>query len=150
MVVGAALIYIYNTSGDKKEKVAKVEKPKVEQPKPEVVEPTPEPVAEVEKPVEKSPKKAKANTVPEGEIIRLEQQTGKAYVIIASFFDDDMAMDYANKLSADGKSPYIIPPFKDYRYYRVAIAEYDKFSDAAANVDIFKQEYATEVWPLKY
>ncbi|MEO9475640.1 MAG: hypothetical protein ABJG41_08895 [Cyclobacteriaceae bacterium] len=44
----------------------------------------------------------------------------------------------------------MIPPFKDYRYYRVAIAEYDIFSDAAASVESFKMEYGEEVWPLRY
>lgn len=147
VLVGSVLLYIFNSTSDKKQ-VAKVEKPKVVAPAP-VVKPEPVPVEEV-KPIDKAPKKAKASTVASGEIIRMEQRTGKSYVIIASFFDDDMAMDYANKLSADGKSPYIIPPFKDYRFYRVAIAEYDTFSGAVENLEAFKQEYATEVWPLKY
>jgi hypothetical protein len=141
-VVASVFLYFDKMASKKVKPVAKVEKPVAKEPVAEVVEPVVEAPKEV--------KKAVANTVAAGEIIKLDQATGKTYVIIASFFDDDMAMDYANKLSAQGKSPYIIPPFKDHRYYRVAIAEYNTFADASGNLEGFKQEYATEVWPLKY
>ncbi|MEP0936560.1 MAG: hypothetical protein ABJG82_06145 [Cyclobacteriaceae bacterium] len=152
MVIGGVLYFLYGTTGgsDSEKKVAKVEK---KQPPKKVVEKKPEPVVEEpkeEQPVEQANETAQASSVPAGQITTLESNTGKSYVVIASFFDGDMAQDYANELSAEGKSPYVIPPFKDYRYYRVAIAEYDIFSDAAASVESFKMEYGEEVWPLRY
>ena len=91
-----------------------------------------------------------ANALPAGEITRLDQPTGKTYIIIGSFFDDDLAGDYADELAAQGKSPIIIPPFKDYRFYRVAIAEYDDFNGAQKGIETFKSEFGEDIWPLRY
>lgn len=119
---------------------------------PKVVEKTPPPVEQKEEPVvepvvDTTPKPAQ---VVAGQISRLDQKTGKTYVIIASFFDGDMAQDHANALSAAGKSPYIIPPFNDYRFYRVAIAEFETFNDAKTSLEGYKSEYGADVWPLRY
>jgi hypothetical protein len=147
-VVGFAIYFLWGStaSEEPKKEVAKVE---VIQP-----EPTPEVEAKVAEPVEtKKPikaSKAAANVVAAGQITSLSERTGKSYLIIGSFFDGDMAQDYADKLSIEGKSPFIIPPFKDHRFYRVAIAEYNNFNDASANIESYKQEYGADVWPLRY
>ncbi len=149
LVVGFAIYFLWdNTSGKSPEK----EVAKVEAKKPEAPTETPKAVEKpAEKPVEaKKPSKPKANAVAAGQITTLSERTGKSYMVIGSFFDGDMAQDYADKLSKEGKSPFIIPPFKDYRFYRVAIAEYNSFNDATASVEGFKAEYGSEVWPLRY
>lgn len=138
-VVAIILIAVYSGSSTEEPKVVEKVVPPVE-----VKEEPP-----VEKPVE-APKKAQPVKVPAGQISTLPEKTGKTYVVIASFFDGDMAQDHANALSAAGKSPYIIPPFNDYRFYRVAIAEYDTFNDAKANLEDYKAEYGPDVWPLRY
>lgn len=125
-----------------------------------------EPIAEIEPPtevipvdtmpvveepvVEPEPVESQANRRTPGEITVLEQQTGKSYIVIGSFFDGDLAQDYAKKLSAEGKSPLIIPPFKNYRFHRVAIAEFESFKAAQASVETYKQEYGDSVWSLRY
>jgi len=80
----------------------------------------------------------------------LSEATGKTYVVIGSFFDDDLANDYAEELSADGKSPIIIPPFGESRFYRVAIAEFNSFKDAQGGLESLKAEYGNDIWPLRY
>lgn len=145
-VVIAILFWVlYPGSASEEEKVTEVKKEKpVEEKKEE-----PAPVVE-EKKEEPAPKKAQPVAKPAGEITKLDAATGKAYVVIGSFFDGDLAEDYAKELSAEGKSPYVIPPFKDYRFYRVAIAEYNSFADAQSDLDTYKAEYGNDIWTLRY
>lgn len=109
-------------------------------------EATKEPAAEQPKPTPARP----ATTTAPGTITTLDNSTGKTYVIIASFFDEDLAMDHAKDLASQGKSPMIIPPFKNYRFYRVAIAEFATVREATAAIPQFKPEYGEEIWPLRY
>lgn len=146
LVVGAVLFILFDSSSLSSEPKAEKPKPEAVKPKPE---PKPEPVVE-KKPEPAKPKKPVANTVAAGEITKLPERNGKSYIIIASFFDGDMADDYAKKLSGEGKSPYIIPPFKDHRFYRVAIAEYENFIDAKDNLATYQGQYGADVWPLRY
>jgi len=83
-------------------------------------------------------------------VTNLDDRNGKAYVIVASFIDSDLAIDHANKLAAEGKSPYVIPPFGSSRYSRVGIAEFGSFEAAAATLDNYKSEYGDDVWALRY
>jgi hypothetical protein len=91
-----------------------------------------------------------ATPVAAGMVTSLEQRSGKAYIIIASFIDGDLAMDHANDLADDGKSPYVIPPFNNGMYYRVAIAEFNNFADATSNLGSYKEEFGTDIWTLRY
>lgn len=105
------------------------------------------------KPAETKPKPVVDNTASAanpGEVTRLSGRNGKAYVIVASFIDSDLAEDHARKLAAEGKSPYVIPPFGKYKYSRVGIAEFDSFEGAAANLDNYKSEYGSDIWALRY
>ncbi|RED94916.1 SPOR domain-containing protein [Marinoscillum furvescens] len=157
-VIAVVFYLMYDGGDEAPKKVAdKVEQKKAPAKKPAAKQPvkkqTPPPKKEeTKKPAPKTEQNrpAQANAVPAGEITRLPDPTGKAYIVIGSFFDDDLAMDYARELSAEGKSPFVIPPFKDHRFHRVAIAEYNSFSDASASVEGFKTEYGPDIWPLKY
>lgn len=146
-LIAILFFFLYEGDNEKEPVVQKVEQKappkKVEEAKPVVetpAEPEPEPPA----------RNTQANAVTPGEITTLEQQTGKTYVIIGSFFDGDQANDFAQKLAKDGKSPMIIPPFRDYRFYRVSVAEFNSFKDAQANLDSYKSEYGEDIWPLRY
>jgi cell division protein FtsN len=129
--------------------VAKKEQPKpaVEQPKPAEPEPKKEePKKQEPKP---TPKPVATQTTP-GEVNALDQRTGKAYIIVASFVDGDLAADHASNLAGKGKSPYIIPPFNNGLYYRVAIAEFNTFDDATRNLENYKGEFGNDIWTLRY
>lgn len=146
--------YLYPKGDTAKPVVAQTEvitqEPKEETPVETPVDQTQEPAEPVNTTsAKKTPAKPAAN-LPAGEITKLSGATGKAYVVIGSFFDGDLADDYARELSAQGKSPIVIPPFKDYRYYRVAIAQFESFADAQASLDSYKTEYGNDIWTLRY
>lgn len=85
-----------------------------------------------------------------GTINTLTERSGNSFVVVASFVDTDIAMDYAKKLAADGKSPTIIPPFGNGLFSRVAIAGFPTVAAATQNLDNYKSDYGDDVWVLKY
>lgn len=93
---------------------------------------------------------ATANSVAAGTVSTLTESRNKAYIIVGSLIDGDLALDYANELAAQGKSPYVIPPFGKSLYTRVGIAEFDTFEGAASYLDDYKDEFGDDVWALRY
>ena len=94
---------------------------------------------------------ALANTRPaEGSIEQLGGRTGTYYVIAASNIDDDLLMDYARKLSSQGVSSKIIPPFGKVNFYRLAIEEGGTYQETQAKADNLKGEFGDKLWVLKY
>ncbi|MCX8489852.1 MAG: hypothetical protein ORN54_02170 [Cyclobacteriaceae bacterium] len=94
---------------------------------------------------------AAANAKPaEGTITVLENPTKRYYVIITSSIDADLTMDYAKKLSAKGVSSTIIPPFRKWKFNRLAISDFDNFQAAQTQADASKPEYGDAVWVIKY
>jgi len=85
-----------------------------------------------------------------GTIEMLSARTGRYYVILSSDIDDDLIMDFAKKLSADGVSTRIIPPTGKKKFYRIAIGDYDTFANAQSNADQVKSKYGDGVWVMKY
>ncbi len=152
--LGFALYFAFWRTGGN-EQIA--EKPKQEQPKPKP-KPTPQPTPEEEqpKPADPTPEPKQEKPDPQpltaeaGEITKLSSKTGQAYVIIGSFVDEDLAGDYATELAETGKSPIIIPPFDDHRFYRVAIASFGSFADANDAIGNYKSEFGDDVWALRY
>ncbi len=89
-------------------------------------------------------------TPPAGTIETLSERTGRYYVVVASALDDDLLMDYAKKLSKQGITCKIIPPFGKYKVSRISIADGDTFVAAAAKAEQLKGNYGDAVWVLKY
>lgn len=85
-----------------------------------------------------------------GTIEILSARTKRYYVVITSDIDDDLLMDYAKKLSAQGINLKVIPPFGGKNFHRLAIADHDTFAQAQANADAAKATYGSGVWVLKY
>jgi cbb3-type cytochrome oxidase subunit 3 len=85
-----------------------------------------------------------------GIIETLNARTGRYYVVIASAVDSDLLMDYAKKLTANGVSSKIIPPFGRHKVSRLTIAEGDTFAEAAEKSEPLKAEFGDAVWVLKY
>ena len=157
-----SIFYFVFDGGDEPKTVAKKEVPKkAPAKKPAAEKPAENASSEAAKPASTQtqrpantqasrPAAQPAVTTTSGEINRLEERTGNAYVIIASFVDEDIAMDYATKLAGEGKSPSIIPPYGNGLFNRVAIAGYPTIAAAMQGVDAFKGEYGEDVWVLKY
>jgi cell division septation protein DedD len=120
----------------------------------------PEPVVEkpvkdtttyvVEKPVEVEEPVIEEPVKEEATINTLNSRTGRSYVVVGSFFDDDLAMDYAKELKKDGNSAYIIPPFGKSKFTRVAIAETTSFAEASSRATELAGQFKEQPWPLKY
>ncbi len=85
-----------------------------------------------------------------GTIEVLSARTRRYYVVITSDIDDDLLMDYAKKLSANGVSTKVIPPFGGKKFYRLAVDDQDTFALAQAKADENKATYGPAVWVLKY
>ena len=101
-------------------------------------------------PAKKKAVTAVAQSATPGEIVMVKERTGRVYAIVASFIDGDIAMDYAKKLSEQGKGVKIIQPFGKSINHRVTIADFNSISDATANMGNLKSEYGDGVWALKY
>jgi hypothetical protein len=91
-----------------------------------------------------------ANVSKVGVIETLSERTGRYYVVAASAVDDDLLMDHAKKLSTQGVSCKIIPPFGKSKLFRLAIADGDTFASAQEVANAKKPEYGEAVWVLKY
>ncbi|MEM6737436.1 MAG: SPOR domain-containing protein [Bacteroidota bacterium] len=89
------------------------------------------------------------DTTP-GEINRLTARSNNYYIVIASFLDEDLAMDYSQKLAAEEKSPTVIPSFGRAITTRVAIMGYSSLSQAQNEIGNYKGEYGKDIWILKY
>jgi hypothetical protein len=80
----------------------------------------------------------------------LNSPTGRYYVVIASAVDGDLIMDHAKKLSKDGVSTKIIPPFGKFKFYRLTIAEGDSYAEAQDIAETKKADFGDAVWVLRY
>jgi cytoskeletal protein RodZ len=103
--------------------------------------PAPKVVKKVSKP---------ASSAPAGEIINVQAKTGRSYIVIGSFIDQDIANDFAKELSGKGKGAKVIFPYGKSKRYRVSIADFDSYSDAAAQINSYKSTYGDGAWALKY
>ncbi len=74
----------------------------------------------------------------------------KYYLIVASFLDNDLAFDYAEKLILSGSNVIIIPPFSTSKLTRVALLEYETLDKANIGLDKYKDEFDEQLWVLKY
>jgi hypothetical protein len=92
---------------------------------------------------------ARLSTNP-GNIQQLTERTGKYYVVVSSAIDNDLLMDYANKLIAKGENCFIIPPFGNTKFHRLAIDSKDTYGDAQARADGLKSDYTDDLWVIKY
>ena len=117
-----------------------------------VTEPEPEPVYEEPEPVYEEPIVEETPTLtPYAGIERVSSPTGLTYVVVASFVDYDLAMDYAQKLEAQGVGSKILDPTsRAPLIHRVAIADFATFTDGMQKIDTYRTNYGENAWILKY
>ena len=171
-LIGLAFLFAHKQGGDEaathketktvvkteKPKAVKKETEKVASPKPEVKKKTEassekkevvtKKAAPATKVVEKVSKPA--STAPAGEIVNVQARTGRSYIIIGSFIDQDIANDFAKELSGKGLGAKVIFPYGKSKRYRVSVADFDSYSDAAAQLNSYKSTYGDGTWALKY
>ncbi len=86
----------------------------------------------------------------EGMVSEISEPTGRYYVIIASFIDDDLAMDYAKKLTKEGITCKILDPRGNKKFFRFSIADFPTVNEAAIRAEQLKSTYGEGVWVMKY
>ncbi len=84
-----------------------------------------------------------------GAIETVSGRTGRYYIIVASNIDEDLAMDYAQKLSKTGTNVKIIAASKQGAFHRVTVGDFDSYSEAQAKADELKATYSGS-WVSKY
>ena len=85
-----------------------------------------------------------------GAISEISQPLDKYYLIVASFLDNDLAFDYAEKLILSGSNVIIILDFHVRYFTRVALLEYETLDKANVGLDKYKNEFDEQLWILKY
>lgn len=86
----------------------------------------------------------------EGVIETITSPNGRFYVIVSSSVDDDLAMDYARKLSQQGNNIKIIQhDYNDLPFHGVSVADYDTWAQAEASLTSYNT-FGDNVWVLKY
>ncbi len=85
-----------------------------------------------------------------GTMTRINTPRGCYYVVVGSFIDDDLALDYANKLAQQGVDVMLIAPPQGQYYFRIAIKQANTFRDAHEKAEVLKATYGTDIWVMKY
>ena len=85
-----------------------------------------------------------------GEISEISQPLDKYYLIVASFLDNDLAFDYAEKLILSGSNVILILDFNVRYFTRVALLEYENLDEANVGQDKYKNKFDEQIWVLKY
>ena len=112
----------------------------------------PEPVIEevIEPEVKTDPPELESAPKAIGAISVKGQPLDKYYLIVASFLDNDLAFDYAEKLILSESNVIIIPPFSTSKFTRVALLEYETLDKVNIGLDKYKDEFDEQLWVLKY
>jgi hypothetical protein len=85
-----------------------------------------------------------------GTVEILQSQTGRWHVVINSSIDGDLIMDRAKKLTTEGISTNIIPPYGKWKFHRLAITSDSTFTLAQQKADQLKEKYGQDLWVMRY
>ena len=89
-------------------------------------------------------------TAGEGTITTVSSRTGKAYIVISSFFDEDLAYDHAKILAAEGHQVSVLAPDGGKKFYRVAVADFASYGEGMTASDQYRMRFGDDIWVLKY
>ncbi|MBT0810257.1 SPOR domain-containing protein [Litoribacter ruber] len=117
-------------------------------PAPQVTEqpaPTPPLVVEEEEPVvEEEPE---TFTLTQ---IKSRAEAPRYFLVVGSFIDEDMALDYSERLIEKGINTYIVYPYGQIAYYRLAVGEFENVALALEELERVQADYQENLWVLKY
>lgn len=112
-------------------------------------EPEPEPMPEVVEEV--SPEPEINSLAPYTDVTTISVPTGRSYIVIGSFVDEDLALDFSNKMIEQGIGVKILAPTgRAPLMHRVAVADFSDFSEAMNDLELFRNNYGENTWVLKY
>jgi len=93
---------------------------------------------------------AEEATMAPGEFRILTERTGRYYVVIGSFIDEDLAADLSGEIASDGVGSMILSPPQKGGFFRVALSDHPSWNDAQNAANGRKGAFGDSVWVLKY
>ncbi|HSJ68701.1 MAG TPA: hypothetical protein VK921_13540 [Anditalea sp.] len=118
------------------EQVTTIAEPAVTE-EPEVIEEEPETIEEEPETFTLTPIKSRA-------------ASPRYFVVVGSFIDEDMALDYSARLIRQNKNTYLVYPYGEIAYYRLAIGEYATLAQAVEVLEENQANFKENLWVLKY
>jgi len=91
-----------------------------------------------------------AEALAKAGVIILTERTGRYYIVLESFIDDDFAKDYGNRVAKAGTPAWLIPPYSKKKMQRVAIGGYESLDEAKTALSELSKDFGTGKWILKY
>jgi len=90
--------------------------------------------------------------VEEGTFEAINAPTGRYYIVLNSFLDEDLAKDYAQNMAMEGVDTKIIPPREAKKgFNRVVLSnEYSTWQAAEASLGELKGIFGESIWVLRY
>lgn len=76
--------------------------------------------------------------------------SARYFLVVGSFIDDDLARDYSAKLNKDGLQTFLIHPYGDIHFYRLAVGQYENVDLALEAREASQEAYNENLWVLKY
>lgn len=85
-----------------------------------------------------------------GAIAQIQHPQGLYYIIVASYIDKDLAMDYGKKLLKEHPYIALLAPTKGKHFYRLAIEQGATLEEAKYKAATLKADFGDQLWILKY
>jgi len=82
--------------------------------------------------------------------IKSRAASPRYFVVVGSFIDEDMALDYSARLIRQNKNTYLVYPYGEIAFYRLAIGEYPTLAQAVEVLEENQANYKENLWVLKY
>lgn len=83
-------------------------------------------------------------------VVTSRVESPRYFLVVGSFIDEDMAMDYSKDLIQKGMRTYLVHPYGEIAYYRLAIGQFESFALAAVEMDRVQGDFKENLWVLKY
>ncbi len=80
----------------------------------------------------------------------LTERTGRYYIVLESFIDEDFAKDFGNKIAQEGTPSFLIPPYAKKKMQRVGIGGYETLDEAQTALNDLPEEFGNGKWIVKY
>lgn len=109
---------------------------------------TPEPSP---KPAEELPAAAEEEVAtPVLTEIESRAEAPRYFVVVGSFIDDDLARDYSDRLNKQGEATFLIHPYGEIHYFRLAVGQHENVNLALEAMEEVQGKYEENLWVLKY
>ena len=109
--------------------------------------PSPTPTAPIEEAVDLPQEEVETFSLTE---VKSRIDRPRYFLVVASFIDEDLAKDRAEELHAKEMNTFLIYPYGEIAYYRLAIGQYESFALAAEDIEKVKSDFKENLWVLKY